>query len=181
MVKLPRAVTDWRVSRPPEEAGHPTPLDKQMPTPETVAVAKLAVFAYKNVEVTVANVPVEANKNVPVALRKLRLETVPVAAERILIFALVAVAVVKLPKVAKRLVVVTEVPVAVVKSTLRSEVEPTTTNVPVTLEEAATNPPKNWAVVVVKLPRAVADWRVSRPEEAGQLVPSERQTLEKYN
>ena len=112
----------------------------------------------------------------PVALRKLRLETVPVAAERMLIFALVAVAVVKLPNVAKRLVVVTEVPVAVVKSTLRSEVEPTTTKVPVTEELAATNPPKNWAVVVVNEPRAVTDCRVSRPEEAGQLVPSVKQT-----
>jgi hypothetical protein len=34
---------------------------------------------------------------------------------------------------------------------------PATLRVPVTEEEAATNPPKNWAVVVVKLPRAVTD------------------------
>ncbi len=53
---------------------------------------------------------------------------------------------------------------------------PATAKVPVTEEEAATKPPKNWAVVVVKLPRAVTDWRVSRPEAAGQLVPFERQT-----
>ncbi len=53
---------------------------------------------------------------------------------------------------------------------------PATAKVPVTEEEAATNPPKNWAVVVVKLPRAVTDWRVSRPEAAGQLVPEARHT-----
>jgi hypothetical protein len=52
---------------------------------------------------------------------------------------------------------------------------PATFNVPVTLEEAATNPPKNCAVVVVKLPRAVTDWRVSRPT-AAQFVPFARQT-----
>jgi hypothetical protein len=81
--------------------------------------------------------------------------------------------------VAKRLVVVTAIPVATVKSTLRSEDEPTTTNVPVTLEEAATNPPKNWAVVVVKEPRAVTLWSVSLSTvPAGQPTPLCKQTAD---
>lgn len=81
----------------------------------------------------------------------------------------------------ERAVEVTLIPVALVKVTPAREEAPVTFNVPatvsvpVTLEEAATNPPKNWAVVVVKLPRAVTDWRVSRPA-AEQFVPLARQT-----
>jgi hypothetical protein len=52
---------------------------------------------------------------------------------------------------------------------------PATFKVPVTLDEAATNPPKNSTVVVVNDPRAVTDWRVSRPT-AAQFVPFARQT-----
>jgi hypothetical protein len=47
--------------------------------------------------------------------------------------------------------------------------------VPVTLEDAATNPPKNCAVVVVNDPRAVTLCKVSRPT-AAQFVPFARQT-----
>lgn len=177
------------VSVSTEALGHPMPLLKQIPTPETVAVAKLAVLAYKNVEVTVLNVPVEADKNVPVVLKKLRFETVPVATERMFVFNVVPVpfkkprvvftnkfVAVELPSAdrdkdkvvpvapeKKRFVVVTLVPVTLVKKTpCKNEVPvtlnvPIALNVPVTLEEAATKPPKNCAVVVVKLPRAVAD------------------------
>jgi hypothetical protein len=52
---------------------------------------------------------------------------------------------------------------------------PATVSVPVTELDAAMNPPKNWAVVVVKEPRAITDWRVSRPT-AAQFVPFARQT-----
>jgi hypothetical protein len=147
-----------------EELGQPTPLLKQMPTPETVAVAKLAVLAYKNVEVTVLSVPVVADKNVPVVLKKLRFETVPVATERISAFNVVPVpfkkpsvvftnrfVAVELPSAArdkdnvvpvapekKRFVVVTLVPVAFVKNVPCMNEVPVTLNVPIALSVPVT-------------------------------------------
>jgi hypothetical protein len=100
------------------------------------------------VEVTVVADNVLAFKELPVALPK---ERVP----RDAVFALreEPVALVKPSEPVNRLVEVTEAKVEE-PVTFKS---PATLSVPVTEELAATNPPKNWAVVVVKLPRAVTD------------------------
>lgn len=100
------------------------------------------------VEVTVVAERVEAFKELPVALPKVRVPIVPA-----LVLSVVPVAVVKPREPVKRLVEVTAARV-LDPVTFKS---PATLRVPVTEEEAATNPPKNWAVVVVKLPRAVTD------------------------
>jgi hypothetical protein len=180
VVNDPRAETLWSVSRPTVLVKlQNCPFERQIPCPATVAVAKLAIFAWRveAVALPAVRVPVTveeaARRLVPVAEVKERLVTVPDALMREAMEALVA----------ERLVVVTEVPVAFVKLMPWALVSPVTFNVPatlsvpVTLEEAATNPPKNWAVVVVKLPRAVTDWRVSfSTVPAGQPTPFARHT-----
>jgi hypothetical protein len=76
-----------------------------------------------------------------------------------------------------RPVVVTLEPWALVKERPWREVEPKTVNVEVTVEEAATNPPRNWRVAVAEEPRAVTEARVSvLAAEAGQPTPFARQT-----
>ena len=45
VVKLPRAVTDWRVSERTVPLGQPTPFARQTAIPETVAVAKVPTLA----------------------------------------------------------------------------------------------------------------------------------------
>jgi hypothetical protein len=47
VVKAPRFVTDWRVSASAPADGHPTPFDRQIPCPATVAVAKVPTSAYR--------------------------------------------------------------------------------------------------------------------------------------
>src|SRR5688572_18867896 len=49
--------------------------------------------------------------------------------------------------------------------------------VPVAVRSLVDSPPKNWAVVVVKLPRAVTDWSVSDSvtEPVEQKLPFDRQ------
>ena len=100
------------------------------------------------VEVTVVAERVEALREFPVALPNVR---VPI--EAALALRVVPVAEVKPRELVKRLVEVTEARVEE-PVTFKS---PATLSVPVTLEEAATNPPKNWAVVVVNEPLAVTD------------------------
>ena len=62
VVKLPRAVTDWRVSESTVPLGQPTPFARQTATPETVAVENVPMFARIWVPVAVENErsPVEA-------------------------------------------------------------------------------------------------------------------------
>ncbi len=62
VVKLPRAVTDWRVSESTVPLGQPTPLCKHTAVPITVAVEKVPILARICVPVAVANEsnPVEA-------------------------------------------------------------------------------------------------------------------------
>lgn len=98
------------------------------------------------VEVTVVADKVLAFSEAPVAEPNVR-----VLKEAVLAFKETPVAVVKPRLPVKRFVLVTEAKVEE-PVTLRS---PATLRVPVTELDAATNPPKNWAVVVVKLPRAV--------------------------
>ncbi len=180
VVKLPRAVTDCNVSRPTVFVKlQNEPFERQTPCPDTVAVAKEAILAWRvdAVALPIVAVPVTVEEAVrrlvPVAEVKDKLVTVPEALMREAMEALVA----------ERLVVVTEVPVAFVKLMPWALVSPVTFKVPATLsvpvtdEEAATNPPKNWAVVVVNDPRAVTDCKVSLSTvPAGQPTPEAKHT-----
>ena len=115
-----------------------TPLAKHTAMPFT----KIAV------EVTVVPEIVFALSELPVALPKVSVEK-----EAVLAFKLTPVAFVNPSEPVNKFVEVTEAKVEE-PVTFKS---PATLRVPVTLDDAATNPPKNCAVVVVKLPRAVTD------------------------
>lgn len=141
--------------------------------------------------------PVVTVKNVPVASKKLRSEMVPVAADKIFVFKeepvafknpsvvftnkFVAVELPNDPRESDRVVPVAPVKDKFVVVTVEALTVPMTFNVPVTDDEAATKPPNNWTVVVVKLPRAETLWRVSVSDAATQFVPSERQTETKVS
>ena len=57
MVKDPRLVTLCNVSASAAAGRQPTPFDKQIPCPATVAVAKVARLAFRLVAVAVPNDP----------------------------------------------------------------------------------------------------------------------------
>jgi hypothetical protein len=201
VVNDPRAVTDCNVSRP--TAAQFVPFARQTAMPPTkrlvvVTVVADSVPAFNELPVALPKVKVPIDPmfeliELPVAEVKVRR---PVAARLVaVVFASVeepvtiSVPPFKEPMVAKLMFAL--VPEAVVNPSefVKSEVEvtptsvvfpvtfnvPATFKVPVTLDEAATNPPKNSTVVVVNDPRAVTDWSVSRPT-AAQFVPSARQT-----
>jgi hypothetical protein len=79
---------------------------------------------------------------------------------------------VETPPSTARPVVVTLEPWAFAKEMDWKEEEPRTVRVEVTVEEAATNPPKSWRVEVAEEPRAVTWAKVSALDAGGQLVPS---------
>lgn len=127
VVKLPRAVTDWRVSDKTVPEGHPTPDWRQTATPMTVAVEKVPILAVIWVPVAEAKErrPVEA-KLVLVPLvsvvfwREVEPETVTVprvteAAESVFVLSEEPVALVNPRLVPKRFVLVVFVPVAFVQ------------------------------------------------------------------
>ncbi len=98
VAKAPRFVTEARVSASAEVEGQPTPLDKQMAWPETVAVAKVAILACSVVAVALfaVSVPVTvveaarrfvvvtetADKEVIVPLVETKVSMVPLVAVR---------------------------------------------------------------------------------------------------
>jgi hypothetical protein len=177
VVNDPRAVTVANVSLKTVPAGQPTPLERQMAKPMTVAVAKFPELATIEDPLAVVN---------PSELVKSEVDVTPASVEEpvitrvppfntpmlaVLIFALVPEAAVK-PKE----FVNSDVEVAPASVVLPVTFNvPATFRVPVTELDAATNPPKNSTVVVVNDPRAVTDWRVSRPT-AAQFTPFARQT-----
>jgi hypothetical protein len=71
---------------------------------------------------------------------------------------------VETPPNTARPVVVTLEPWAFAKEMDWKEEEPRTVRVEVTVEEAATKPPKSWRVAVAEDPRAETEARVSEPE-----------------
>jgi hypothetical protein len=177
VVKFPRAVTVASVSESTVPAGQPTPLERQTAKPMTVAVAKFPEFAIIVVPLAVLNPSEPANNDVdvtPASVEEPVTTNVPpfnAPTLAVLIFALVPEAAVKPKEFVNSDVEVTPTKVAL-PVTLNV---PATFKVPVTLEDAATNPPKNSAVVVVNDPRAITDCNVSIPT-AAQFVPFARQT-----
>jgi len=177
VVKFPRAVTVASVSESTVPAGQPTPLERQTAKPITVAVAKLPELAIIEEPLAVVNPSDDVKSEVdvtPASVEEPVITNVPpfnAPMLAVLIFALVPEAAVKPNEFVNSDVEVT--PASVVLPVTFNV--PATFNVPVTLDEAATNPPKNSAVVVEKAPRAITDCNVSIPT-AAQFVPFARQT-----
>jgi len=163
LVVAPLAVTLASVSASAAAATHPTPFDRQIPVPLIVAVAKLAVSAYR--------------KELDAWLKKAFEEEVMPLMERLVPVALVKVVFCSWVRpVAAKAVVVTFVPVAFVKVTPFKRDSPITVKVEVTVEEEARKPPSSWRVAVATAPRLVTVRRVSASLPAGgQPVPFDRQ------
>jgi len=192
VVNDPRAVTDWRVSRPIVlEKLQFDPSAKQMAWPETVAVANEAEFAKRLVAVAVMAVEVPTFKRSPVALPKVRFVIVPLVAKRFVVVTEMADKEVIVPLVETKvsivpLVAVTsetnkEEPVALPKVAFWRLVLPSTVRTPETVAEvlktksAVEVPPANCRAFVVVLPAFVTVWRFGVVPE-GQLVPLARHT-----
>lgn len=191
VVKLPRAVTLWRVSASAVADGHPTPFWRQMAWPDTVAVANEAMLANRLVEEAVTAVEVVTVRRSPVALTKVRFVTVPEVARRFVVVTEMAVREVMVPFVETKVSIVPLVavrsdtnkdePVALVKVVFWRLVLPRTVRTPETVAEvlnvksAVEVPPANWIAFVVVLPAFVTVWRFGVVPE-GQLVPLAKHT-----
>jgi hypothetical protein len=113
VAKAPRLVTEAKVSASAPALGQPTPLDKQMAWPETVAVAKVAILACKVEAVALFAVSVP----VTVVEAAKRLVVVTEIAESDVIVPLVDTSVSIVPLVAVRSETNKEAPVAFVNRT----------------------------------------------------------------
>jgi hypothetical protein len=191
VVKLPRAVTDWSVSRPAAWEGQPTPFERQTAWPATVAVANEAMLANRFDEEAVTAVEVVTVRRSPVALPNVRFSIVPEVARRLVVVTETAVTEVIVPFVETRFVIVPFeavrsvtnklAPVAFVKVVFWSEESPFAVKIPFTValvlktKSAVEVPPLNWIAFVVVLPAFVTVWRFG-VVPVGQLVPFARHT-----
>ncbi len=192
VVKLPRAVTDCNVSRPMVlEKLQNEPLERQIPCPDTVAVANEAAFAKRFEEEAVTAVEVVTVRRSPVAFPKVRFVIVPEVAKRFVVVTETADKLVIVPLVETRVSIVPLVavrsetnklePVAFAKVAFWRLVLPSTVRTPFTVAEvlnvksAVEVPPANWMALVVVLPAFVTVWRFGVVPE-GQLVPLARHT-----
>ena len=191
VVKLPRAVTDWRVSESTVPAGQPTPFERQIACPDTVAVAKEAAFAKRFEEEAVTAVEVPTVRRSPVAFVNVRFVMVPLVAKRFVVVTEMAdkLVIVPLeetkvsivPLVAVRSETKSEDPVALVKVVFWRLVLPSTVRTPFTValvlktKSAVLVPPANWRAFVVVLPAFVTVWRFG-VVPVGQLVPFAKHT-----
>ncbi len=192
VVKLPRAVTDWRVSRPTVlEKLQFDPSAKQIACPDTVAVAKEAAFAKRFEEEAVTAVEVPTVRRSPVAFVNVRFVMVPLVAKRFVVVTEMADKLVIVPWVETRVSIVPLVavsketnklePVAFPKVAFWRLVLPRTVRTPFTVAEvlnvksAVLVPPANWRAFVVVLPAFVTVWRFG-VVPVGQLVPLAKHT-----
>ena len=157
VANAPRLVTEASVSASAPALGQPTPLDKQMAWPETVAVAKVAMLACKVEAVALFAVSVP----VTVVEAAKRLVVVTEIAESDVIVPLVDTSVSIVPLVAVRSETNKEVPVAFVNRTFWRLDWPLAVKIPLTVAEVLKTkspvevPPANWMALVVVLPAFV--------------------------
>lgn len=192
VVKLPRAVTLWRVSRPIVlEKAQFDPSARQIACPDTVAVANEAALAKRFVLDAVTAVDVVTVRRSPVAFPKVRFVMVPEVARRLVVVTEIAERLVIVPWVETKVSIVPlvavrsetnkEEPVAFVKVVFWREVLPSTVRTPETVAEvlnvksAVDVPPANWIAFVVVLPALVTVWRFG-VVPVGQLVPLAKHT-----
>ena len=157
VAKAPRLVTEARVSASVAALGQPTPFDKQMAWPETVAVAKLAILAWSVEAVALPAVSVP----VTVVEAARRFVVVTEIAESDVIVPLVETKVSIVPLLAVRSVTKRLEPVAFVKVVFWRLDWPLAVKTPLTValvlktKSAVDVPPANWMALVVVLPAFV--------------------------
>jgi hypothetical protein len=177
VAKAPRLVTEAKVSASAEALGQPTPLDKQMAWPETVAVAKVAILACKRGSRRIvcrerSRDRGRSSKQVGGRDRDCRQGSDrAIGRDKVSIVPLVAVR-----SETKR-----DEPVAFKNETFWRLLWPLAVKIPLTVAEvlktksAVEVPPANWMARVVVLPAFVTVWRFG-VVPVGQLVPEARHT-----